>query len=203
MYILPFKDVIGSRIIFAGLSKWFTKTDNDCNPESNYAIYSAFGTSIENKPCSTDKYKEPRSESINKVKISPWVETMEMNDEDSNVNDDYVQDVVDLIDIGEIRKGSLELIETYDTELDTGMKLIDCKDISETKYFSKPESGLDTDVKLIDCGDVSESTYFSETKTDLLNLFEYEPSFDCPLKYKGIEFEMPSGIYIGESKINT
>ena len=47
----------------------------------------------------------------------------------------YVQDVVELTDIGEIMNGSLKLIETYDTEFDTSMKGIDCKDISETKYI--------------------------------------------------------------------
>ena len=80
VYLSPFKDVNGSMVIYAGPSKWFTKTGNDCNQESNYAIYSAFGTSIKNEPCSTDKYKEPRSESINKVEISPWVKTLELND---------------------------------------------------------------------------------------------------------------------------
>ena len=83
------------------------------------------------------------------------------------MNDDYVQDVVDLINIGEIMNGSLKLIEIYDTELDTSMKLIDCKDISETKYFSEPESELDTDMKLIDCGDISETKYFSDSELGL------------------------------------
>ena len=66
-----------------------------------------------------------------------------MKDEVDNLNDNYAQKVVDLIDIGEILESSLELIETPDTELDTGMKLIDCKDVSENTYFSEPEPELD------------------------------------------------------------
>ena len=46
VYLSPFKDVNGSRIIYAGPSKWFTRTDNDCTQNSNYAIYSVFGTNI-------------------------------------------------------------------------------------------------------------------------------------------------------------
>ena len=55
VYLSQFKDVNGSRIIFAGPSKWFTRADNDCNPESNYAIYSVFGTNIESEPCNTNR----------------------------------------------------------------------------------------------------------------------------------------------------
>ena len=46
VYLSPFKDVNGSRIIYAGPSKWFTRTDNDCIQDSNYAIYSVFGTNV-------------------------------------------------------------------------------------------------------------------------------------------------------------
>ena len=46
VYLSPFKDVNGSRIIYAGPSKWFTRTDNDCIQNSNYAIYSVFGTNV-------------------------------------------------------------------------------------------------------------------------------------------------------------
>ena len=68
---------------------------------------------------------------------------MELKDEVDNLNDNYAQKVVELIDIGEILESILELIETSDTELDTGMKLIDCKDISENTYFSELEPELD------------------------------------------------------------
>ena len=49
MYLSPFRDVNESRIIYAGPSKWFTRTDNDCTQNSNYAIYSVFGTNIRDK----------------------------------------------------------------------------------------------------------------------------------------------------------
>ena len=113
----------------------------------------------------TDKYKELMSEPIDKVKISPWVGMMELKDEVVNLNDNYSQKVVDLIDIGEVLKSSLELIETPDPELDTGMKLIDCKDFSETTYFSKPEPELD----LIDFRD------FSKLEPELIDFSDPEP----------------------------
>ena len=39
VYLSLFKDVEGSRIIYAGLSKCFTRTDDDLNRESNHAMY--------------------------------------------------------------------------------------------------------------------------------------------------------------------
>ena len=39
VYLSPFKDRDGSRIIYAGPSKCFTRTDDDQNWESNHAIY--------------------------------------------------------------------------------------------------------------------------------------------------------------------
>ena len=39
VYLSPFKDVEGSRIIYAGPSKCFTQTDDDLNRESNHAVY--------------------------------------------------------------------------------------------------------------------------------------------------------------------
>ena len=39
VYLSHFKDVDGSRIIYAGLSKCFTQTDDDMNRESNHAVY--------------------------------------------------------------------------------------------------------------------------------------------------------------------
>ena len=38
VYLSPFKDMDGSRIIYAGPSKCFTRIDNEWNPDSNYAI---------------------------------------------------------------------------------------------------------------------------------------------------------------------
>ena len=39
VYLSPFKDVEGSRIIYAGPSKCFTRMDEDLNKESNHAVY--------------------------------------------------------------------------------------------------------------------------------------------------------------------
>ena len=118
-----------------------------------------FGTNIESEPCNTNRYKEPRSEPT-EVKISPWVGMMELKDEVDDLNDNYAQKVVELIDIGEILESSRELIETSDTERDTGMKLIDCKDISVNTYFSEPEPELD----LIDFRDFSLCIFLVETE---------------------------------------
>ena len=54
VYLSPFKDVDGSRIIYAGPSKCFTRIDDDQNLESNYAIYTVLGKGIENEPCNTN-----------------------------------------------------------------------------------------------------------------------------------------------------
>ena len=54
VYLSPFKNVDRSRIIYAGPSKCFTRIDNEQNLDSNYAIYTVFGTGIENEPCNTE-----------------------------------------------------------------------------------------------------------------------------------------------------
>ena len=55
VYLSPFKDVDGSRIIYAGPCKCFTRMDNDQNLDSNYAIYSVFSKGIENEIINTLK----------------------------------------------------------------------------------------------------------------------------------------------------
>ena len=46
VYLSPFKDVDGSRIMYAGPSKCFTWTDDDLNRESNHAVYTVSCTDI-------------------------------------------------------------------------------------------------------------------------------------------------------------
>ena len=71
MYLSPFKDVDGSRIIYAGPSKCFTRMDNDQNLDSNYAIYSIFSKGIENELINTELYREYRFKPKDKVRVSP------------------------------------------------------------------------------------------------------------------------------------
>ena len=46
VYLSPFKDVWGSRIIFAGQSKVFSRANKDQERESNHAVYSLYSTDI-------------------------------------------------------------------------------------------------------------------------------------------------------------
>ena len=57
VYLSPFKDVDGSRIIYAEPSKCFTTIDNDQNLDSNHAIYSVFSKGIENELINTELYR--------------------------------------------------------------------------------------------------------------------------------------------------
>ena len=121
----------------------------------------------------------------------------------SNLNNDLNHEVVDLIDADEVLEHGLELIETLDTELDICVKLIDCGNVSENTHFSEPDLELD----LIDFRDSSKPEHkpvnFSKFKTELIDFSDTEPKLDYTLKPKQTEFEMPLGIYIEESKINT
>ena len=46
VYLKPFKNVLGSRIIFAGPSKAFTQANRDQQRELNHAVYSLYGSGI-------------------------------------------------------------------------------------------------------------------------------------------------------------
>ena len=61
MYLSPFKDVQGSRIIYAGPSKCFTRIDDDQNQESNHAIYTVSCVDIMGGSCNTEDFSKPVS----------------------------------------------------------------------------------------------------------------------------------------------
>ena len=63
------KDVGGSRIIFAGPSKFFTQANKDQQIETIHAVYSVRKDYLK-EDVKTNNFGEFRSESISKVKIS-------------------------------------------------------------------------------------------------------------------------------------
>ena len=70
VYLSPFKDVWGSRIIFAGPNKVFTQANREQQRDSNHAVY-AFD--ISEQLMETSDYmnnREIRFDSIGKIKIS-------------------------------------------------------------------------------------------------------------------------------------
>ena len=69
VYLSPFKDVWGSRIIFAGPSKFFTQANQGQQRETVLAVYSLRLDCL-NKSEKTNIIGEFRSESIIRVKIS-------------------------------------------------------------------------------------------------------------------------------------
>ena len=177
----------GSRTIYAGPSKCFTKINNERNPESNYAIYTVFGTGIETEPHTrnTKFYMEPRSEPRDKVRISPWVGMMGLKDGIDESNDSYGHKGFGLIDPRELSENNLELIDFPDPKLDTGLELIDCNYFSESKpeteIFSNPEPELD----LIDFRD------FSKLELELIDFSDPEFKLEYSLRLKAIDTEMP------------
>ena len=66
MYLSPFKDVWGPRIIFAGPSRFFTQANKEQQRETVHVVYS-----INNNLSEYNSIGEPRSEPTTLVKISP------------------------------------------------------------------------------------------------------------------------------------
>ena len=81
VYLSPFKDVRGSRIIFAGPSKFFTQANKDQQRETIHAVYSVRKDYLD-KPVETNIIGELRSESIIKVKISHHISCNKSGEED-------------------------------------------------------------------------------------------------------------------------
>ena len=123
VYLSPFEDVEGSRIIYAGPSKCFTRIDNEQNQESNHAIYTVFGTDIVEELCNTEVYGECRFKPKGKVRISPLTCMVGLKDEIGNLN--VIDEPYDCATLDIVRS----LIESKDIELE----LIDFRE------FSKPE----------------------------------------------------------------
>ena len=104
---------------------------------------------------------------------------------------------VDLIDFRDSSKPEHKLANFSKFETDiidfSNTELIDCENVSENTHFSEPYLELD----LID------SANFSKFENKIIDFSNTEPKFDYTLKPKETEFEMPPGIYIEDSKINT
>ena len=170
VYLSPFKDVEGSRIIYAGPSKWVTWTDDDLNRESNHAVYTVSCTDITEGSYKTKVGGEPRFEPKSKVGISPLVGMTCPKYEDVKLS--VIDDTLDI-----------PIIESYDMESE-GLELIDFKDFSKpepgTTDFSEPKPELE----LIDFRDFSkiepETTDYTEPEPELevidfKKIYKHEP----------------------------
>ena len=73
----PFKDVWGSRIIFSGPSKVFTRANKDRQRELNHLVYSLYNTDILGSSSEYRVRGSIRLVSKSKMKISPLVEPIE------------------------------------------------------------------------------------------------------------------------------
>ena len=78
VYLSPFKDVGGSRIIFAGPSKVFTQANKDQQRESSHAVYSLNKIYME-EFMEHNIIEEPRLDFISKMKIYPLMSFSESN----------------------------------------------------------------------------------------------------------------------------
>ena len=73
--MIPFKDVGGSRIIFAGPSKVFTRANKDQQRESNHAVYSLCNSDILGDSVTCGVGGDVRFDSNIKMKTSPSMES--------------------------------------------------------------------------------------------------------------------------------
>ena len=70
VYLSPFKDIWGSRIIFAGPNKVFTKANREQSRDSNHVVYTCeFGKEVE-RPDEELRSREIRFDSIGRIKTS-------------------------------------------------------------------------------------------------------------------------------------
>ena len=83
----------GSRIIYAGPSKSFTRIDNDQNRESNHAIYAVSCNDMLGGTCNTEVNGEFRLKSKSKVEISPLNGMNGLKDDNGNL--DIVDEIYD------------------------------------------------------------------------------------------------------------
>ena len=70
----PFKDVWGSRVIFAGPSKVFTRANKDQQRESNHTVYSLYNPDILGDSVDCRVGGGVRFDSCSKMKTSPLME---------------------------------------------------------------------------------------------------------------------------------
>ena len=74
VYLSPFKDVWGSRVIFAGPSKVFTRANKDQQRESNHTVYSLYNPDILGDSVDCRVGGGVRFDSCSKMKTSPLME---------------------------------------------------------------------------------------------------------------------------------
>ena len=74
VYLSPFKDMWGSRIIFAGPIKVFTRANKNQQRESNHAVYSLHNLDILGDSVDCWVEGDVRFDSNNKMKTSPLME---------------------------------------------------------------------------------------------------------------------------------
>ena len=80
MYLSPFKDVWGSRIMFAGPQKVFTKINKQMSGDSNHAVYTADVNEIQEQCNSGLEIREDRFNSIERIRTSLY-SSLEISDE--------------------------------------------------------------------------------------------------------------------------
>ena len=71
VYLSPIKDVWGSRIIFTGTSKVFTRANKDQQRESNHPVYSLYNSDILGDSVNCRVEGGVRFDSKSKMKTSP------------------------------------------------------------------------------------------------------------------------------------
>ena len=70
VYLSLFKDVRGSRIIFAGPNKTFTKTNKEQSRDSNHAVYMADSSNSLENPDDNMQTRELRFDPIGRIRTS-------------------------------------------------------------------------------------------------------------------------------------
>ena len=165
----------GSRIIYAGPSKWFTRADNDCIPESNYAIYSVFGTNFENE---VSNLNDDLDHEV--VDLVDADEVLKRSLELIETPDTELDICVKLIDCENVSEN------THFSQPDLELDLIDFRDSSKPKH--KPINFSKFETKIIDFSD-------TELKLDYTQKPK-ETEFEMPLGIYIEEFKINTGVGI-------
>ena len=80
VYLSPFKDVWGSRIIFAGSHKVFSKTNQEQLRDSNHAVYSAGSDKVQEHWDNNLETREDRFNPIDRIRTS-FFSSLEASDD--------------------------------------------------------------------------------------------------------------------------
>ena len=143
VYLSPFKDMEGSRIIYAGPSKCFTRTDDDLNREWNHAVDTVSCTDTMEESYNTKARGggESRFEPKCKVRNSPLIDMSCLKSDDLGLNV-----IDDMLDSQVIKSNGLE---------GEGHGLIDFKEIAKPEPKTTDFSELEPEPELIDFRDLS------------------------------------------------